>query len=667
MQSTTKNNMENEYFAEVKTLKHGFNVKRIGYKWGLYNDEGTILMRPLYDYISIDQEGRIWARYKGEKFFVEENKLPYQFDFIHDSEIDKEWYVIESNGYLGVIDKQLNIKIPLQYKYIIDHGGVLWCSNEWIRKDTVKGLLDYLADCLLFSYEGNCITEKKYDLHFHSSTQFTIPSFPIIGNKDGFNILNNDKKVVLPTLAKIITKSNDWLIIEFEKEQLLYNIEKNCFINNHKYSKIDKWKSWIKGTNVFICKRLSDERTCDVYKDGKLIATFDSFSYSLFDVADEFIVVWGRYVHKYGFANTKGLVVPCLYDRIIVHNGAVGIVDAEVFEETSSEYKENAIYIDYNSSRIQNFYVTKGRFDVFGFDGRCICEDNDIIKSSLLWDFKSDIYFIKRKYIEWEFSGKERIRVDQYDSSGRVKCIYGVKEANWDVYNHKFNIKFEDGSSVSHPASASHTFSLENEKTENIKEPPKIVYSAIQIAVELLSSDYSIDKSDIGNISNFNNPKNNIGTGRDSEGFSPTSMDGKWGYINENGDMVIPFEYDETMPFSDGLAAVKKDGLYGYIDYNNKVIINFQFVEAGPFIEGLAKFDNNPMDYHHEPVDNGFISKDGFYCNRNYQWRNIDSARAYDESNRINYEKETWWAMTDGMYGDYPGTGVDYDTIGFGI
>lgn len=632
--------MDNKLFAEEKILRNGFIAKRIGYKWGLYDNEGNVLMRPLYDYISIDQEGRIWARFKGKKFFVEDNKLPYPFDFIHDSEIDKEWYVIESNGFLGVMDKQLNIRIPLQYKYISDHGGILWCSNERIRKDSEKGPLDYLADCLLFSYKGNSITETKYDLHIGSSARILIPPFPVIGNKDGFNILNNDKKVVLPTLAKKITKTNNWIIIEFEKEQLLYNIENNCFINNHKYSKIDKWKSWIKGSNVFICKRLSDERTCDVYKDGKLIATYDSFSYSLFDVTDEFIIVWRRFFNmlpKYGFINNKGLIVPCLYDRITVNGGAFSIVIAEVFEETSNKYVDNAIYVEHHSSRIPNFYVSKGRYDVFAFDGHCICEDNNIIKSSPLWNYKSDTFFIKRKYIEWEYSGKERIRVDQYDSSGRVRCIYGVKEAYWDEYNNIFNIKFEDGSSVSHPASASCSFTLEEEKTERFKEPTKNVYSAIQIAVELLSSDYKTFKGCL----------------------SPKIKDGKWGFINENNDVIIPYEYDEVHAFSDGLAAVRKGDLFGYIDYNNNVVIDFQFVEASPFIEGLAKYNNNPFDRHSEPIDYGYISKDGIYCDRKYKWRNIDDAYDYDRSNRINYEEETWYAMTDGMYGDYPGSGFD--------
>lgn len=28
-------------------------------------------------------------------------------------------------------------------------------------------------------------------------------------------------------------------------------------------------------------------------------------------------------------------------------------------------------------------------------------------------------------------------------------------------------------------------------------------------------------------------------------------------------------------------------------------------------------------------------------------------------------EKDIWYAMTDGMYGDYPGGDIDYDKLGF--
>lgn len=34
--------------------------------------------------------------------------------------------------------------------------------------------------------------------------------------------------------------------------------------------------------------------------------------------------------------------------------------------------------------------------------------------------------------------------------------------------------------------------------------------------------------------------------------------------------------------------------------------------------------------------------------------------------NCTDWDEETWYALTDGMEGDYPGPGFDYDTLGFG-
>ena len=83
--------------------------------------------------------------------------------------------------------------------------------------------------------------------------------------------------------------------------------------------------------------------------------------------------------------------------------------------------------------------------------------------------------------------------------------------------------------------------------------------------------------------------------------------------------------------------------------------------------------------------DDGFASEinnksEGFLCYpfETVYWFSNDSAlkepkhQYYQERNNyrdddIDYARETWDAMTDGMYGDYPGSGVDYDTIGFGI
>lgn len=51
----------------------------------------------------------------------------------------------------------------------------------------------------------------------------------------------------------------------------------------------------------------------------------------------------------------------------------------------------------------------------------------------------------------------------------------------------------------------------------------------------------------------------------------------KWGFINENGEPVIPMEYDEAGYFKEGLACVGKGDKYGFIDKQGKVVIPIKY------------------------------------------------------------------------------------------
>lgn len=50
--------------------------------------------------------------------------------------------------------------------------------------------------------------------------------------------------------------------------------------------------------------------------------------------------------------------------------------------------------------------------------------------------------------------------------------------------------------------------------------------------------------------------------------------DGQWGYINREGELVIPFEWDCTTPFANGIAAVRKDGLWGCVNTKGELIVD---------------------------------------------------------------------------------------------
>ncbi|MEO8088171.1 MAG: WG repeat-containing protein, partial [Bacteroidota bacterium] len=49
----------------------------------------------------------------------------------------------------------------------------------------------------------------------------------------------------------------------------------------------------------------------------------------------------------------------------------------------------------------------------------------------------------------------------------------------------------------------------------------------------------------------------------------------KRGFINEKGEVIIPFIYDDASVFFDGLARVMKDGKHGYINVKNETVIPF--------------------------------------------------------------------------------------------
>lgn len=76
-------------------------------------------------------------------------------------------------------------------------------------------------------------------------------------------------------------------------------------------------------------------------------------------------------------------------------------------------------------------------------------------------------------------------------------------------------------------------------------------------------------------------------------GFAAVQKDGRIGYLDENGKEIVPLEYDsnnysDNMYFSNGLAFVKKDNKFGYVNTSGKLQIPLVFEMATPFSEGFA-------------------------------------------------------------------------------
>lgn len=73
------------------------------------------------------------------------------------------------------------------------------------------------------------------------------------------------------------------------------------------------------------------------------------------------------------------------------------------------------------------------------------------------------------------------------------------------------------------------------------------------------------------------------------DGYAAACRDGKWGFVNTDGEVAIDFRYEDAKSFQNGFAAVCIDGLWGYIDLEGRLIIDTRFAAATGFSsEGTA-------------------------------------------------------------------------------
>ena len=67
-----------------------------------------------------------------------------------------------------------------------------------------------------------------------------------------------------------------------------------------------------------------------------------------------------------------------------------------------------------------------------------------------------------------------------------------------------------------------------------------------------------------------------------------SASNGKYGYKNGKGEVVVAAKYDLAYTLDEGMAAVRVDGKYGYVDKNGKEIVAPKYENTWRFIGGFA-------------------------------------------------------------------------------
>jgi serine/threonine protein kinase len=94
--------------------------------------------------------------------------------------------------------------------------------------------------------------------------------------------------------------------------------------------------------------------------------------------------------------------------------------------------------------------------------------------------------------------------------------------------------------------------------------------------------------------------------GEYQEGVAAVRLNNKWGFINENGKLVIDLLYDHATVFKYGAAPVKSKGKFGYINKHGSLFLDFQYETASLFDNlGVAIVSKTGTGF-------GYISSSGY-------------------------------------------------------
>ena len=145
----------------------------------------------------------------------------------------------------------------------------------------------------------------------------------------------------------------------------------------------------------------------------------------------------------------------------------------------------------------------------------------------------------------------------------------------------------------------------ENKSTKSPKKGGKILWIAAIVIVASIVGIIMLSNSGFDSMYSFH------------EGLAMVKKNGKYGYIDKSGNVVIPLEFEDAEGFYEGLAAVRIKGKWGFINKNGKVTIPCRYDEVSLFKDGTAPVlfyakEKSPLDLDSITKPHyGYIDKQG--------------------------------------------------------
>ena len=654
----------------------GYAKVKIGEKWGVVNSNGEMLISAVYDKIEgicnvtikkedpynrkqckkSDKPLLLKATYqdKYHLFTADINLKKIHFRYICQERINN-FFVYSFNDISMSLNNIDDLKFFVQQskeKYnfgLIDSKGSIVLDSinsldtvlDFVKDKTQEELWDSKCpECVivkdfktnkvgLFNNDNQQICEYKFD----SISEFNEEGLAITYTEgEGNGIINKFGEIILPCKYLVYTESNmQSNCAKIHRYRFYFNEGYLTISENNKFGLINK-----SGHIVIPCKYPQIESFTNFYHTQLLrkgyvtvkendrfgLIKLSNASDYLLDTKYESIILYSN--DKYISEDASLLFDKC--EKYIIANRKQ--------EELIIEIKTGKIIFSINDYKFSGFYLITKSFVAARLeeDGQYIIRFFSLDNPNIHKDY-SDIGFWSDKYAQVCQDSKWGV-FDLNTGKEIIPCNYEATFIN--KYSNIFTIKFNGKYgfiNIFNGKSIPCTYT----KVHDFKNGFAAIYRDSKW--HFIDETGTIIAGDFDEVLDFN------------ENYAAVRRGEKWGYVNSKGQIAIPFRFTKAHSFSEGLAAVAFKVRYGYIDKYNRTIIPFKYDSAYGFRQGIASV-------FIKDGGSGSISKDGEKIDWEYP--------KYDSySDDYDYDKETWYALTEGMYGDYPGGDIDYDIFGF--
>ena len=519
----------------------------------------------------------------GVSIYLNNLKYKYELSTIQDNEI--QYYKLEQDGKYGVIDKNGTVVLQPTYSSIDIPNPT---KAVFIKSDDEKNFsaVDSNGSPLFTDYESveaiaiNSITSnipyEKTVLKYKLGGLYGIMDFD--GNKITENIYNSITNIDYKEGNLRVEQNGNYGVINIKGTTIL-EPEYDAIMADGYYDEENKYEK-----AGFIVRIVTDDGYRFGYADrtGKIILdTLYNEINRLTEIDDDVYLVTssnGRYgLYKNNKEVLSNEYTEISFDKnndllIVQKDQAQGVVDLE---------GNNIVPIDYDSIIIGGKYIDAQKGEetvVFDADGNNL--DTDILSYNKVSDL-AIVIDKNNNYNIVDSSGNKELRenytyIEYFNNNYFIVTKdnkTGIIDGNGNI---KVNLEYDAIQAID-DTNALQAIKTDNNRTDIIDSNMKI-YEGI-IDANVLKKDNYIKVFSETDMKYFDFSGNEI-TYKSlfpNNSLYASQNNGKWGLVNENGQIVVPYEYDMVTEQNSGVAGVKKDGVWQVVDEKGQIISDNQY------------------------------------------------------------------------------------------